>query len=118
MFLCNKPGRTLVTVYLEDIAEKLEEASDHWEQYLNVATGEFEYLPDGVYVQPDKDLAERIDASGDYLRLPTNMIFTSTASWSLLPILFGTVLRVAVFSGRFVVRSRIDTLKTKSTIWI
>ena len=60
MFLCNKPGRTLVTVYLEDIAEKLEEASDHWEQYLNVATGEFEYLPDGEYVQPDKDLAERI----------------------------------------------------------
>ena len=70
MFLHNKPGRTLVTVYLEDIAEKLEEASDHWEQYLNVVTGEFEYLPDGVYVQPDKDLAERIDASGDYLRLP------------------------------------------------
>ena len=70
MFLHNKPGRTLVTVYLEDIAEKLEEASDHWEQYLNVATGEFEYLPDGEYVQPDKDLAERIDASGDYLRLP------------------------------------------------
>ena len=70
MFLHNKPDRTLVTVYLEDIAEKLEEASDHWEQYLNVATGEFEYLPDGEYVQPDKDLAERIDASGDYLRLP------------------------------------------------
>ena len=70
MFLRNKPGRTLVTVYLEDIAEKLEEASDHWEQYLNAATGEFEYLPDGEYVEPDKELAERIDASDDYLRLP------------------------------------------------
>ena len=42
VFLHNKPGRTLATVYLEDIAEKLEEASDHWEQYLNVVTGEFE----------------------------------------------------------------------------
>lgn len=70
MFLRNKPGRILVTVYLEDIAEKLEEASDHWEQYLNAATGEFEYLPDGEYVEPDKELAERIDASDDYLRLP------------------------------------------------
>ena len=70
MFLRNKPGRTLVPVYLEDIAEKLEEASDHWEQYLNAATGEFEYLPDGEYVEPDKELAERIDASDDYLRLP------------------------------------------------
>ena len=48
MFLHNKPGRTLATVYLEDIAEKLEDASDHWEQYLNVASGEFEYLPDGM----------------------------------------------------------------------
>ena len=70
MFLHNKPDRTLAAIYLEDIAERLEEASDLWEQYLNVATGEFEYLPDGMYIEPDSELAERIDASDDYLRLP------------------------------------------------
>ena len=66
----NKPCHTLVTVYLEDIAEKLEEASDHWEQYLNVVTGEFEALPDGIYIEPDEELIERIENSNDYLRLP------------------------------------------------
>ena len=28
-------------VFLEDIADKLEEATETWEQYLNTATGEF-----------------------------------------------------------------------------
>lgn len=39
MFIRNKEGRVPVTVYLEDIAGKLEETMDHWEQYLNVVTG-------------------------------------------------------------------------------
>ena len=34
-----KRGRVPVTVHLEDIAGKLEETMDHWEQYLNVVTG-------------------------------------------------------------------------------
>ena len=59
-----------VPVYLEDIAEKLDETMDHWEQYLNISTGEFEALPDGLYVEADEALAERIEESGDYLRLP------------------------------------------------
>lgn len=70
MFIRDKEGRELVTVDLENVAEKLEEASDHWEQYLNVVTGEFEALPDGIYVDADKELAEKIGWSGDYVRLP------------------------------------------------
>ena len=48
MFIRNKEGRVPVTVHLEDIAGKLEETMDHWEQYLNVVTGVFEALPDGI----------------------------------------------------------------------
>lgn len=70
MILQSKPNRIPVTVFLEDVAEKLEETSDHWEQYLNVVTGEFEALPDGMYVEPDEELVERIENSNDYLRLP------------------------------------------------
>ena len=50
MFIRNKEGRVPVTVHLEDIAGKLEETMDHWEQYLNVVTGVFEALPDGMYI--------------------------------------------------------------------
>lgn len=58
------------TVYLEDIAEKLEETIDCWEQYLNIRTGEFEALSDGTYIETDDELAERIEESEDYIRLP------------------------------------------------
>ena len=54
MFIRNKEGRVPVTVHLEDIAGKLEETMDHWEQYLNVVTGVFEALPDGMYIEADE----------------------------------------------------------------
>jgi hypothetical protein len=37
-------------VILEDVADKLEETMECWEQYLNIATGEFVALSDGSYV--------------------------------------------------------------------
>ena len=70
MFIRNKDHRQFATVCLEDIALKLEETSEHWTQYLNVATGEFEALPDGAYIEPDEELVNRIEGSTDYLRLP------------------------------------------------
>lgn len=70
MYIRDKENRALATVNLEDIAGKLEEASDHWEQYLNVVTGEFEALADGMYIETDEELAEEIECSGDYVRLP------------------------------------------------
>jgi arsenate reductase-like glutaredoxin family protein len=57
-------------VILEDIAGKLEEASDNWEQYLNTATGEFAHLSDGSYIETDEELADEIECSDDYVRLP------------------------------------------------
>lgn len=57
-------------VYLEDIADNLEEATDCWEQYLNIRTGEFEALSDGTYIETDEKLAEKIEESEDYIRLP------------------------------------------------
>ena len=60
----------MITVFIEDVAEKLEEAMDTWEQYLNVMTGEFESLSDGSYAEVDEELAEKIEDSHDYVRLP------------------------------------------------
>lgn len=65
-----KLSRQPVTIYLEDIANKLDETMDHWEQYLNVFTGEFESIPDGIYLDADEELTERIGGSTDYVRLP------------------------------------------------
>ena len=65
-----KPSRQPVTIYLEDIADKLDETMDCWEQYLNVVTGEFESVPDGTYLDADEELTERINGSTDYVRLP------------------------------------------------
>ena len=70
MFIRNKEGRVPVSVHLEDIAGKLEETMDHWVQYLNVVTGVFEALPDGMYIEADEELVERIEGSTDYVRLP------------------------------------------------
>ena len=55
---------------MEDIAEKLEETMDHWEQFLNVVTGEFVALSDGVDIETDEELAEEIENSSDHVRLP------------------------------------------------
>ncbi len=57
-------------VFLECIAEKLGEISDHWEQHLNTATGEFVALSDGLYIETDEELADIIYSSCDYVRLP------------------------------------------------
>lgn len=70
MSIRDKENRVLITVSLDELAGKLEEASDHWEQYLNVVTGEFEALADGMYVETDEELAEKIECSDDYVRLP------------------------------------------------
>lgn len=61
-------GKPIVS--LEDIAEKLEETMDHWEQFLNVVTGEFVALSDGTYIETDEKKAEEIENSNDYVRLP------------------------------------------------
>ena len=37
---------------------------------MNTATGEFVALSDGSYVEPDVALAEEIEISDDYIRLP------------------------------------------------
>lgn len=63
-------GMTLPTVRLEDIADKLEEISDGWEQYLNTTTGEFVALSNGMYIEADEDFAEEIENSCNYVRLP------------------------------------------------
>ena len=57
-------------VFLEDIADKLEETMENWEQYLNMVTGEIVALSDGAYIERDEELAEEIDNSCDYVRLP------------------------------------------------
>ena len=36
MFVRDKAGRQPVMMYLEDIAGKLDETMDHWEQYLSL----------------------------------------------------------------------------------
>lgn len=70
MFIKGKDDCRKATVYLEDIADKLDETMDHWEQYMNIVTGEFESLPDGTFLDADKELVERIEESMDYVRLP------------------------------------------------
>lgn len=57
-------------LFLEDIANKLDETLEHWEQYLNMETGEFVALSDGTYIETDEELAEKIENSCDYVRLP------------------------------------------------
>ena len=55
---------------LEEIADKLEETMEHWEQYFNKKTREFVALSDGAYIETDEELAEEIENSCDYVRLP------------------------------------------------
>lgn len=59
-----------VTVIIEDVADQLEMSMECWEQYLNSTTGEFVSLSDGSYVETDMELAEEIENSDDYIRLP------------------------------------------------
>lgn len=57
-------------INLEDIANKLEEKMENWEQYLNIMTGEFFTLPDDTFFEIDREQAEEIENSPDYVRLP------------------------------------------------
>ncbi len=59
------------TISLEKIVQKLEETSDADYFYLNTVTGEFEWMSNGEYMEADEELAERIEMSDDYVRLPT-----------------------------------------------
>ena len=59
-----------IVVLLDDVLERFEEITECWEQYLNMATGEFVSLSDGSYIETDEELAEEIENSCDYLRLP------------------------------------------------
>lgn len=62
------------TVFIEDIADALEAVMDEWEQYLNIETGEIVSMPsaDDNLDREDEDvlLAEEIEYSGKYVRLP------------------------------------------------
>ena len=55
-------------VRLADVADKLE-VTDHWEQFLNIEQVSLWLLPT-VYVDKDEALANEIDCSDDYVRLP------------------------------------------------
>lgn len=63
------------TISLEVLVSKMEEASKGWNTYLNVQTGEFVHLSDGSYVEADPILAEKIENSRDYIRLPEQREF-------------------------------------------
>ena len=60
----------MVTVIIEELAGQLEERMDGWELFLNTETGEYEALADGTWVDVDEELAEKIDSSDFYVRLP------------------------------------------------
>ncbi len=57
-------------VCIEDIAERLEMASDDWDQFFNVETGEIVILSNNMYDEADEELAERIENSDLYVILP------------------------------------------------
>lgn len=57
-------------ITVKEIAEKLEECMEGWEQFFNKETGEFVALSNGMYVESDEELAEVIENSCSYVRLP------------------------------------------------
>lgn len=59
------------TVFLEDVAEALDETMDTWDQYLNRTTGEVLAVPDGTYTEPEEDVLQELEENWDqYVRLP------------------------------------------------
>ena len=62
------------TIELSVIADAVEMASDDWQQFYNVKTGEVRSLPDGYSGYMDAEEyereAEEIDESPDFVRLP------------------------------------------------
>ncbi|MCD7892087.1 MAG: UPF0158 family protein [Erysipelotrichaceae bacterium] len=57
-------------IYIEDIAEALDGASDFIEQFLNTKTGEIVYLMTDAAFEDDTELAEEIEENDYYIRLP------------------------------------------------
>ena len=61
------------TIDIKTIADELECCFDGWNQFLNTETGEIVSLSDGMWsdwTEEDEALAEEIDMSGNYVRLP------------------------------------------------
>ena len=63
--------RIIVTVFVEDIATALDESFNDWQQFLNIQTGEIEVLSNDRLLDTDEELAEKIDTSNDYIKLPS-----------------------------------------------
>ncbi len=59
-----------MVLYVENIVERLEMACDEWEQFLNTQTGEFLFLPNDFSIDADEELADEIENSDNYIRLP------------------------------------------------
>ena len=63
------------TIPLSVIVTAIEETTEDWEQYYNTVTGEVQGIPDhnNYYVDHSEfqEVAEKIDESDDYLRLPS-----------------------------------------------
>ena len=60
----------IVTVFVEDIATAFDEHFYDWQQFLNTKTGEIVILSNDGVLDTDKELAEEIDSTDDYIRLP------------------------------------------------
>ena len=62
-------------VFIEDVADAFETTMEEWTQFLNTETGEFVSLPDGDlyggWSEEEEKLAEEIDSSDVYVRLPS-----------------------------------------------
>ena len=63
------------TIPLSVIVDAIEETMDGWRQFYNIVTGEVDSIPswDNAYIDPGefRDTADKIDASDDYVELPT-----------------------------------------------
>ena len=57
-------------VQIKNIVDCLEMANDDWEQFLNTETGGIVSLSNGFSAEVDEELAEEIENSNDYVRLP------------------------------------------------
>ena len=61
----------IVTVFVEDIATAFDEHFSDWQQFLNTKIGEIVTLSSDGVLDTDKELAEEIDSTDDYIRLPS-----------------------------------------------
>ena len=61
----------IITVFVEDIAIAFDEHFYDWQQFLNTKTGEIVTLSSDGVLDTDEKLAEEIDSTDDYIRLPS-----------------------------------------------